>query len=132
MAKRKDQEPPEGVSLELIAPWIKELGMSRRANVGYGFTRSEDIERFVKTRTEVHTTYIQETERTRRLGLWLAAGLLAIACLIPIFAPEGRETISYWIGLALFVFAAGAMGYTSVLLRSEKRQISLSKESQDA
>lgn len=57
---------------------------------------------------------LQEEHRTKRLWLALAAGSTLIALLIIVFAPEGRETLSYWIGATLLIFAAGAAGYKRV------------------
>ena len=74
------------------------------------------------------SSYIRETERTQRLALCLAAGLLALACVVPIVAPEGREVISYWTAMALFVFAAGAIGYSRISLNTKKRLLNLSRE----
>jgi len=71
-------------------------------------------ERFLIERTQVHALYIAEQEKTKRLGLILAAVLIIAASAIILFAPEGRETLSYWIGVALVIFAAGAVGYKRV------------------
>jgi hypothetical protein len=78
---------------------------------------------FVETRTRVQETFIRETEKTRRTALWLACALLGSACLVPVLAPVGRETISYWVSAALFVFAAGAAGYSAIHIRDRKREI---------
>lgn len=99
------------------------------ANVATRFYSEEGMEAFVRARTELHALYIRETQLTRRIAMSIAGGLLALACLIPILAPAGRETISYWIGLALFVFAAGSMGYSSIRIATEKRRLSLSQDS---
>ncbi|HYD36775.1 MAG TPA: hypothetical protein VEA60_04125 [Allosphingosinicella sp.] len=134
--KEKGTEPRSEVSMS--APWViggKNVARVVRGNVGIQrgrFLSGDELNDFVHARTDLHATYIQETQRTRRLGLYLAAGLLALACLIPVFAPEGRETLSTWIALALFVFAAGSMGYTSIKLASDKRRAEIAKDSSDA
>lgn len=87
-----------------------------------------EFEKFIDRRSEVHALYIQEIHRTRRLGMCLAAGPLVLACLVPIFAPEGREVLSYWIGAGLFGFAVGAMGFSTVRLGVEKGDLELSKD----
>lgn len=93
----------------------------------FGTSDPEAGKLFLETRSQLHALYIRETEKTKRTALWLAAGLLALACLIPVFAPVGRETISYWVSIALFVFAAGAMGYSSISVKGRERSFSLSE-----
>ena len=78
---------------------------------------------FVESRIRVQETFVREVERTRRTALWLAASLLGLACLVPVFAPEGRETISYILSAALFVFSAGAAGYGVVRIKGKEREI---------
>ena len=81
---------------------------------------------FIQERSALHAMFIAESEKTKRLGLVLAAGLLALACIIPIFAPAGREMVSYWISIGLFVFSAGAMGFTKIYLRTNEQELTLS------
>lgn len=59
--------------------------------------------------------HLIELEKTKRLWLILSVAALLVALLIITFAPEGRQTLSYWLGGALLVFAAGAAGYRRVL-----------------
>ena len=80
---------------------------------------------FIAQRTKLHETFIRETEKTRRLGLLLTACLLALSCCIPIFAPSGREIQSWWISAALFVFAAGAMGFTTIWIKMKNGALRL-------
>ncbi|CVI54740.1 hypothetical protein CFBP4996_08295 [Agrobacterium leguminum] len=48
----------------------------------------------------------------QKLGLFCLAGVFLIgASLIVVFAPEGRETLSSFIGVGLVVAAAGSAGY---------------------
>ncbi len=89
------------------------------------------IDAFVQVRSRVHETYIRETERTRRLALGLSAVLLALACLVPVFAPTGRETLSYALGGALFVFAAGGAGFSAVKLTHKDLSVSASTDRND-
>ncbi len=44
----------------------------------------------------------------------IAASLILGAAGLLVFAPEGRETVSYVIGGALSIFAAGAAGFKRV------------------
>jgi hypothetical protein len=73
-----------------------------------------DPNEFVAERSRVHETYIREHEKTKRLSLTLSAILLAVACLVVVFAPEGREVIAHGVGVALFITSAGAAGYTKI------------------
>lgn len=88
---------------------------------------TEVIKTLIVRRSRVHETRIRETERTTRRGYMLATALLGWASAIPIFAPLGREIPSWWISAALFVFAAGAMGYTHISAKTKQKQFSLSK-----
>lgn len=74
-------------------------------------TTSDTISSFVRERTRLHEIYIREQEKTKRVGLILAAIMILGAASLVLFAPQGRETLSYWIGTALVIFAAGAVGY---------------------
>jgi hypothetical protein len=69
---------------------------------------------FVDRRSQVHETYIREQAKNKRIGLILAFALILGAAVLLTFAPEGRQTISYWIGAALLVFAAGGAGFGRV------------------
>jgi hypothetical protein len=82
----------------------------------------------VQERTRLHETYIVQTHKTKRLGLVLAALLLILSCLLPVIAPAGREGISYIISVALFVFAAGAAGYTNVWFKTKTQNLKLNSD----
>lgn len=72
--------------------------------------------------------YIRETEQTKRLGLWLAATLLAIGAVLPVFAPAGREPLALVIGAGMVVFAAGAIGFTRLRIVASEKKLSLATE----
>jgi hypothetical protein len=55
-----------------------------------------------------------ELEKTKRLWLILTVVSILVALTLITFAPEERETLSYWLGAALVLFAAGAAGYRRV------------------
>lgn len=74
---------------------------------------------FVQERTRLHELFVREQERTKRISLILAAILILAAASLILFAPEGRETMSYWLGAALVIFAAGAAGYKRVWGKTE-------------
>ena len=94
--------------------------------------REQDrIKKFLTERTRLHETYIKEKERTRRIGMIIAAALLALACVLPLLTSEGRETLSYIISAALFVAAAGAFGFTHVSINNKDAEISASSRASD-
>ena len=127
--------------IELSPPWlvrgnanvirtIEGSETARCTRTGGLLSEAADAE-FVKERTRLHEAYIHETEKTKRLGYGLAAALLALSCLVPVFAPAGRETTSWWVSFALFVFAAGSAGYTNIWLKTKEREISLKSDSSE-
>ncbi|CAN7772858.1 hypothetical protein LJR175_007606 [Variovorax sp. LjRoot175] len=59
---------------------------------------------------EALATLLRDREKTKRLLIVAACVLFALAALIMMFAPPGRETLSYALGGALLVFALGAIG----------------------
>jgi hypothetical protein len=99
-------------SVVLDPPWseFKRRGLQCKAE---GLPENVATEFFV-TRTRTHEMYIREQEKTKRLGLILATILILGAAGMLLFAPEGREKLSYWIGAALVIFAAGSVGYQRV------------------
>lgn len=96
------------------------------------FLEPDEVKTFIEVRSDLHATYIRETQRTRRFVMALAAMLLALACLIPVFAPEGREALSYWVGIALFLFSGGAAGYSGIRYKGHGHEIEASKEGANA
>jgi hypothetical protein len=100
-------------TLWLTAPISTPIGTVGIVNVARGLSDSA-TESFVKERTRLHELYIKEQERTKRVGLILAAVLILAAAATVLFAPKGREVLSYWMGAALVIFAAGAVGYKRV------------------
>ena len=114
-------ERPNGIRLS--APWnenlVQSIARARRHIPINGMEFDEPlsdivIENFVRERTRVHETYIIEKEKSKRFGLFLAFALIVISALIVTFAPPEKETISYWIGGALLIFAAGATGFKRI------------------
>ncbi|WP_448548879.1 hypothetical protein [Thalassotalea fusca] len=117
MDKQDEKNKYDESSLYISAPW-------GNSNIMQGVSRVSrdnpvDPNLFVSERSRVHEAYIIEQEKTKRLSLILSAVLLLAACLIFIFAPEGREQVSTWIGAALVVTAAGAAGYKRVWGKSK-------------
>jgi len=86
---------------------------------------------FIERRSEVHLSYIRETETTKRLGSLLAAILLALGCALPIFAPAGREAVALIVGCGLVLFAAGALGFTRFKLGASSKKVDLSAEGRE-
>ncbi len=104
--KASDQKKPH---FELTSPWGTDAGATMN------FTADE----LIKARTKLHVEALKEGEKTKRLALVLAAVMVVAALLAVLFAPAGREVVSYWIGATLFVFAAGAAGYKRVWGKSK-------------
>ena len=86
---------------------------------------------FLQERTRLHETYIKEQERTKRIGMIAAMILILGAAALILFAPAGRETLSYWIGAALVIFAAGAMGYPRVWGKSKNISFGADQDQRD-
>ena len=112
------QDAPAGTIL--IPPWARGEFQQQQQQGGWPLDGPSN-QTFITERSRVHETYILETEKTKRWGYGLAAILLAFAFLVPVFAPAGRETVSYMVGLALLIFSAGTVGYTRVALKGKKR-----------
>jgi hypothetical protein len=106
---------------QMVPPWGKGVSCCHEAD-------HEDADQataaFISKRTKLHETFIRETERTRRLRTVVATVLFALACILLVFAPSGHEWLSWGISLALFVFAAGAVGYTTVEMKKDKLRLS--------
>ena len=101
----KDHEKKN--EIKITTPWG-----DKNANFQQSFFGDpESAKHFVNERSKVHSTYIIEQEKTKRRALFLSVILLISALIIMMFAPEGREQMSYWIGGALLLFSAGSAGY---------------------
>jgi hypothetical protein len=118
----------------LTVPWsdgrnsgdFKSNGGAEFSDGGWGsapLVASQPTTEFIQARTHLHEVYILQMNKTKRLGLTLSAALLVIACILPIFAPQGRETLSYFISLSLLVFSAGAAGFTSIWFKTKLKEI---------
>jgi len=103
LTKKEERE------IELSTPW-GENNILRGTDINI----SRDSEIFIKERTELHKKYIEQQEKTKRISLVLAVVLILFATALLIFAPEGKETLSYIVCGVLFVFAAGAVGYKRI------------------
>lgn len=101
--------------INLTAPW----GSSQVLSNAGDFNDSKTARLFIEKRSEVHTAYILEQEKTKRLSLILAVVLLISAMVIILIAPTGKEIMSYWIGAALLVFSAGSAGYKRVWAKTD-------------
>jgi hypothetical protein len=109
------KEPGNAKRIDLAAPWAE---LSRFAHLeafnSACAVDSEVFSDFVSQRSRVHEVFIREQAKSKRMGLLLSAVLIALAALIVMFAPDGRRTLSYWIGAALLIFSAGASGFGRV------------------
>jgi hypothetical protein len=62
-------------------------------------------------------TIAREREKTKRMLIGAACLFFAIAALIVVFAPSGREKLAYILGAALLVMALGAIGAAQFRLK---------------
>src|SRR5258708_1316417 len=107
MPKQPKQEPvkidnPGGSKIELSAPWANGLSNAGLINactmleaLGGKPEEGAMMRTFISARSAVHREYIQQSEKTKRFGYGLSALLLAGAIVVPVLAPQGRETISW-------------------------------------
>ena len=72
------------------------------------------------TMIKSYESCVKEQEKTKRIFLILAVILILFAITLLIFAPKGKETLSYIICSVLFIFAAGAAGYKRIKYRRKK------------
>jgi hypothetical protein len=100
---------PEKPRFELTSPWGTDAGA----------TMEFSADALIKARTKLHVEALKEGEKTKRLSLVLAAVMVVASLLAVLFAPAGREVVSYWIGATLLVSAAGAAGYKRVWGKSK-------------
>ena len=124
--------------VSMTAPWNVQGGPYR--NVATRFSRGDipsqfgetigdiDLNRFVKERSLVHSEYIRQAETTKRWAMIVGCICIVASAIILIFAPEGRESVSYLIGLVLFIVAGGAFGYGRVWMKNNKGEIGASRD----
>lgn len=112
-------QPPWGDSQNVIRG---DSNVSRYANVATKID-PETARAFIRMRTEAHVKFTEQTETTKRLGYGLSAILLVVALIIPVFAPQGRETISWITSACLALFSAGAFGYSSIKIRALRQSV---------
>lgn len=110
MPTDEDSTPDNLRRASLSPPW------NMRGSVKQTISAGSDIavRDFVKERSRVHEAYIKEQEKSRRIGLTIGAILVVAAMVVVMFAPPGREQLSYWLGAALVIVAAGAAGFRRV------------------
>lgn len=147
MAKRTRKESsdkPDG-RIELSVPWGRgnigsqsarlyppnSMPYEGRRNLADVKYENDFAKVFVQQRSQVHETFIRESEKTKRLGYGLSAALLGGAFVVPVFAPLGREALSWWVSAALFVFAAGMAGYTRISVKTKEQNINLAGSTKD-
>jgi len=115
----KDKSKSKG-QISMSTPWGGDnIAGNKNIICQAGEGSEEVLNDFVKKRTKVHEVYIREQEKTKRISLILAVVLIIVAAILLMFAPEGKETVSYWICGVLIVFASGAVGYKRVWGKSK-------------
>lgn len=102
--------------VNLSVPWndLKSCSLTEVLHNSLDASTNDALSTFVKERTRLHEVYIHEQEKTKRVSLLLAASMIIAAATMVLFAPQGREILSYCIGVALVIFAAGSAGYKRV------------------
>lgn len=72
----------------------------------------------VETSGQVATAYIH-TRLVMRIGLYVLAVIMVVAaCAFVVFAPDGREHMAIYIGIALVVVAIAVAGFASFQFRA--------------
>jgi len=112
--KKDDIDPASKNSLRDLNEIILSPGMGKSQFFHKSGLSNDVIDGFVKDQTRLLELHIKEHEKTKRIALILGFALILAASTMILFAPEGREQLSYWIGAALVIFAAGTVGYTHV------------------
>ena len=101
--------------INISTPW----GGSKIAEHRQSAVGSDEVTiEFVKERTRLHESYIKEEANSKRLALILSAFLFVTALFVVMFAPAGREKLSYWVGATLLLFSAGAAGYKRLWVKA--------------
>ena len=120
--------------MELTPPWVSDGQHRICAYEPSNISESIDDltnETFIMERTRLHEIYIKEKERTKRLYLLLSASLIALAAILPVLAPAGREITSYLVSASILVFCGGAAGYTALTLRTKTAALTAGREHRD-
>lgn len=112
-------------------PAINE-SISRRGSVSFSTSRTMDkasLKDYMAARTPLHLqvfnnemeldfTRIKEEQKTKRLAMILSVLLILSAMLIILFAPEGKQELSFWLGGAILISVAGILGFTRMKIKS--------------
>lgn len=109
-------QEPRPIGICLSTPWISTANVFTSASwMPWHIRESRKLQAlFLAERSRVHEVYIREEHKTKRLSMIIAATLTMVSVVIMVFAPAGRETLSYWLGAAILVIAAGSMGYKRI------------------
>lgn len=102
---------------EFDHPW---MGKEKFSCMGSGRGATE---LFLELRSRTIEKIITEREKTKRITLVLAAFLVISASTIVLYAPEGRETLAYYLGGVLAIISAGAIGYDQFGAKSKHFQL---------
>jgi len=121
--KPKVRKPDAKTKIKLTPPWNN--GNDKQQYLELKDHDPEISRQFVSERTRLHEKYVLEEARIKRWTLVIACILFLSAIAVILFAPEGRQNFSYWIGGALFVMAAGAAGYKKIWVKTKNKSIKL-------
>ena len=121
--KENSPNDEESEQIELSAPWsganrqiARNVSIRGLKNLASG-TKLRDNKVFIRERSAVHSKYIEETEKTKRTAIIVGCLCLLSSAAVLLFAPSGKEIVSYVIAFVLFIVAAGAFGFTRVAVK---------------
>ncbi|BFM10979.1 hypothetical protein R50072_11320 [Simiduia litorea] len=69
----------------------------------------------------------KEKEKTKRFLLLAACFMFLVGCAFVIFAPDGKETVSYLVSGALTIISLGAIGVSSFKLKTPVVEVAASE-----
>lgn len=138
MGKHHPAEQSQMQEVRITPPWVarfprnsKHIQCMSFADKGYNEgdkqASIESLNNFVAVRTGLHSQYITQLEKTKRISIITCAALIGLSILLPVFAPDGRETVSYLGAAALVVLAAGVAGFSTLSIRALRSRLELSR-----
>ncbi len=95
------------------------------------FRQNGIISEFLSSRSELHATYIKESQKTKRVSLVLCALLFALGCITIIFSPSEKENLSVIVGLALIISTGGIAGYGAITAKTKNFDFSATTNNEE-
>ena len=118
-------------SIELAVPWgalVNRIGHSyvERPSKTHAID-SLTAQIFLTSRARVHEQHIVEQGKTKRLAMLISGVALIASLLVLAFTPEHNKELSYWIGGALILTAAGGAGYGRLYAKTGPMELKAQK-----